>query len=342
MTAHPPHARHHTQREVVAIGASAGGVEALQKVVGGLPPELPAAVFVVMHVAPTRASVLSDILARASQMQVTPAHDGERFERGHVYVAPPDVHMLVGPGNVRLTHGPRENGHRPAIDPLFRSATRAYERRAVGVVLSGTLDDGTAGLRFLKRHGGVAIVQDPKDALYPGMPESALAHVAVDRVAPAAGIADAICAMLDEPVHVADTGRRPANGSDPDLVELPPRENDIPTALTCPACGGVLHETDEGRLTRFACQVGHVYSPESLVDGQAEALEGALWAALRSLEERADLLRRMARRAISESRRERLGDRIQQVEEDARVVHGVAARLGSASPEGAAVNGDES
>jgi two-component system chemotaxis response regulator CheB len=220
----------------------------------------------------------------------------------------------------------------------------------VGVVLSGTLDDGTAGLRFLKQHGGAAIVQDPADALYPGMPESAIANVQVDRVEPVSRIADAICAMLDEPLNPGEQGAdaasgAEANGDAPDLTELPPQENELPdgdpTPLTCPECGGVLHESGEGPLTRFSCQVGHIYSPESLANGQADALEGALWGALRSLEERADLLRRMARRAVSDVRREKLLERADQVEQHARVVYGVVARLGRAEPEGATVGEDQ-
>lgn len=320
------------------IGASAGGVDALVKVVGALPPELPAAVFVVLHVAPTHSSVLPDILARSGALPVTAARDGEHFERGHVYVAPPDVHLLIAGGHIRLTHGPRENGHRPAVDPLFRSAARAYGNRTIGVILSGTLDDGTAGLRFLKRRGGAAVVQHPDDAAYSGMPESAIGNVAVDRVVPAAEVAAAICALIDKPVAQREPGDDPVEGSDPpDLVELPPQENDIPngdpTALTCPECGGVLHASEDHHLLRFACQVGHVYSQESLFNGQADALEGALWAALRSLEERADLLRRMARRAGLPTRRDRLQDRAGEVEREARLVHDVASRLGRATPD---------
>jgi two-component system chemotaxis response regulator CheB len=196
------------QRDVVVIGASAGGVEALTTVVGSLPADLPAAVFVVLHLAPAGASALASILTRSGSLQATPGTDGERFERGRVYVAPPDFHMLVDDEHIRLTRGPREKAHRPAVDPLFRSAARAHGERCVGVVLSGALDDGTAGLRFLKGAGGVALVQDPADALYSGMPASALANVDVDVVAPAAGLADAICAALDQSLLTGNRGTR--------------------------------------------------------------------------------------------------------------------------------------
>src|SRR5215218_4372253 len=171
------------QRDIVVVGASAGGVEALMQLVAGLPAELPASVFVVLHTAPTSESVLPEILSRSGALPASAARDGERHERGHIYVAPPDSHMLLADGRIRLTRGPRENGHRPAVDPLFRSAARAHGPLCVGVIVSGTLDDGTAGLRFLKGRGGAALVQDPADALYPGMPSSAIANVEVDGVA---------------------------------------------------------------------------------------------------------------------------------------------------------------
>jgi two-component system, chemotaxis family, protein-glutamate methylesterase/glutaminase len=330
------------QREAVAIGASAGGVEALTKVISGLPPELPAAVFVVLHLPPTAYSVLPSILARSGALPVTAALDAERFQRGHVYVAPPDSHMLVVDDHIRLSRGPRENGHRPAIDPLFRSVARAFGAHAIGVVLSGTLDDGTAGLRFLKGRGGAAIVQDPDEALYGGMPASAIEHVPVDRVATADDLADAICTMIDEPLegrHVANPGppvTDPMSRSEPpDLVALPPDDDEItqgdPTTLTCPDCGGVLNAHEDGELIRFGCQVGHSYSPESLVNGQAEALESALWAAIRALEERSDLFRRMARRAGGETTRMRLEDRAAKLDREARSVKQIASQLGGES-----------
>jgi two-component system, chemotaxis family, protein-glutamate methylesterase/glutaminase len=334
------------QREVVVVGASAGGVEALTQLIAGLPLELPAAVFVVLHLAPHGSSLLPSILDRSGPMPVTAATDGERFERGHVYVCPPDMHMLVVDGQIRLTRGPRENGHRPAIDPLFRSAGRSYGRRAIGVVLSGTLDDGAAGLRFLKGRGGAAVVQDPADALYPGMPEAAVRHVDVDRIAPADRLADVICALLDEPLaaHVnGNPGTDPVGDPrGPDLVELGPAGSflDAPsetTALTCPECGGVLSLFEDGHLMRFGCHVGHTYSAESLAEGQAEALENALWAAIRALEERADLLRRMGRRSTFPATASRLEARARDVEREARSIHAAAVRVGRAAPAAEAV-----
>jgi two-component system chemotaxis response regulator CheB len=289
------------QRDLIVIGASAGGVQALQELVSQLPPELPASVLVVLHLMSAGTSVLDSILGRAGDLPATQARDGERLERGHIYCAPPDFHMLLRGRQIHLSAGPRENGHRPAVDPLFRSAARAYGPRVIGVILTGTLDDGTDGLRLIKESGGATVVQDPDDAAYRGMPESAVEFVGPDRVVPLAELGATLFELIDAPLEppptngVEDPARQPI-----DLVEVEfgreEPEGD-PTLLTCPDCGGVMLERDEGGLVRFACQVGHAYSPESLDEEQGEALESALWTAIRSLDERADLLRRMARRA---------------------------------------------
>jgi two-component system, chemotaxis family, protein-glutamate methylesterase/glutaminase len=289
------------QRDVVVVGASAGGVQALQGLVAQLPPEFPASVLIVLHLMSSGTSVLHSILDRAGALPATQPRDGEPLERAHIYVAPPDSHLLVRGPNLHLSAGPRENGHRPAIDPLFRSAARAYGPRVVGVILSGMLDDGTDGMRLIKSRGGTCIVQEPDDAAYGGMPESAIDYVGPDFVLPLADMGDALCELVDAPLPGG-----PQNGvedpaeQDVDLVEVEFGREDpagSPTLLTCPDCGGVMLERDDGGLVRFACQVGHAYSPESLNEHQGEALESALWNATRTLDERADLLRRMARRA---------------------------------------------
>ncbi len=168
--------------DVIVVGASAGGVEALRGLVGSLPIDLPAAVFLVLHIPAQSPSLLPEILSRSGPLRALHPTNGEVIQHGLIYVAPPDHHLLLEDGFVRVVRGPRENRHRPAIDPLFRSAARAYGSRVVGVILTGSLDDGTAGLLAIKRRGGVAIVQDPDDALYSSMPRSALAHVDVDHV----------------------------------------------------------------------------------------------------------------------------------------------------------------
>ena len=286
-------------RDMVAIGASAGGVEALRELMSGLPPDLRAAVLVVLHLPATGRSVLPAILARAGPLPATVPADGQPLERAHVYVAPPDRHLLVMGERMRLTAGPRENGHRPAIDPLFRSVARAYGPRAVAVVLSGNLDDGAAGARLVKNRGGGVLVQDPDDTLYPEMPISAAAVTDVDACLPAAELAARLCELLEEPVR--DRGEEELEERESreteDLAEAERAVNGRPTELACPECGGPLLERDEGPLVRFACRVGHVFSPDSLMAEHGKELERALWSALRSLEERADLYRRMARRA---------------------------------------------
>jgi two-component system chemotaxis response regulator CheB len=315
----------------VVLGASAGGVEARGTLIGGLPPELPASVFVVLHVLSGGASVLPKILARAGPLPVAAAVDGERIERGRVYVAPSDHHMLLEDGVVRLTRGPRENGHRPAVDPLFRSAARAYGRRVVGAVLSGALDDGTAGLRMISDVGGLALVQDPSDALYPSMPSSALAHDPSARPVPIEQLADAICTAVDEQIHDDEADRQEgemvAAKSEPESAD---RSDDDPragllTAITCPECGGALWEHDEEGLLRFKCHVGHAYSADSLEVSQSQALESSLWAALRSLQERAELFRRLARRTGDG---ERLEAKARVADQHARVLRSLVTAFG--------------
>lgn len=174
--------------DIIAIGTSAGGVEALKTLVSGFPPDLAASIFVVLHVSPSYPSVLPDILTRFGPLPAVHARNGDAILPGRIYVAPPDHHLTMEPGFIRTVRGPRENGHRPAVDPLFRAAARTYGPRAVGVVLTGALDCGTAGLMSIKAHGGVAIVQDPNEALSPEMPQNAIKHVRVDHVLPLAKI----------------------------------------------------------------------------------------------------------------------------------------------------------
>jgi two-component system chemotaxis response regulator CheB len=322
------------QRDLVVVGASAGGVEALQRFVAGLPPELPAAVLVVLHLMQKGVSVLDSILERAGPLPVKQPVDGERPERGHIYVAPPNTHLLLRGGRIHLSDGPRENGHRPAVDPLFRSAARAFGPRTIGVVLSGTLDDGTDGLRLIKELGGATIVQDPDDATYGDMPRSAIEWVEPDVIAPVDEIGAALYRLIDSPlegVHrawVADPATQPIDQIEVELGHGPP--DGRPSLLTCPDCGGVLVEHEHNGIVRFACQVGHAYSPESLVEEQGSALESALWSAMRTLEERADLLRRMSRRAErsgAESTQERLAARASHVADEANTIRNTILRL---------------
>ena len=324
-----PEGVEYVHRDVVVIGASAGGVEALENFVVGLPAEVPASLFVVLHLMSPGTSVLPAILARAGRLPAAPVRDGERYERGQIYVAPPDHHMLIQGDSIALTRGPRENGHRPAVDPLFRSAARGHGPRVVAVILSGSLDDGVAGMRLVKDYGGAALVQDPDEALYDGMPRAAVTNVDVDHVAPVRELAKILCNVLDEPVElredtgpVADEVREEAAVDA--LVDLNP--NGAPSGLTCPECGGGLWEQGEGPMVSFQCRVGHAFSPESLVTEQGKALEEALWGALQSLEERADLLRRMARRAKAPAA-DRFERRAQAAQHHASVVRSAVAQF---------------
>lgn len=299
-------------QDIIVVGASAGGVEALSRLVEELPPDLAAAVFVVLHISPSGTSVLPNILARRGQMPVAHAEDGEPIQNGRIYVAPPDHHLLVAPKLVRVGRGPREHGNRPAADTLFRSAAASYGPRVVGVVLSGTLDDGTAGLVAIKARGGMAIIQDPDDALYPGMPRSALAQDHPDLVLPVAEIGRALVRLsngtLDPGASISSVPQEAAvsdelgaelSWSVPDLELSPPLEPPFgePSGFTCPECHGALWEIADGDLVRFRCRVGHGYGAESLISEQARGVEAALWAAVRALEERAALNHRLAIRA---------------------------------------------
>jgi two-component system chemotaxis response regulator CheB len=284
---------------LLAIGASAGGVQTLSELIGHLPHDLPAAVLVVLHLAPHGRSVLPAILSRAGVLEAIHPQDGELLQAGRVYVAPPDHHMAVEQGRLRLSRSATENGHRPAIDVTFRTAALAYGPRCVGVVLTGNLDDGTAGLAAIKDCGGVAVVQDPREALYASMPESAIAAVAVDYVVTLADMAPLLADLMrrDPP---GDVHAECAKEGETTLL-VADWEGGTgagkPSDLTCPDCGGTLFETPGKGPDHFRCRTGHAYSPQSLLAKQSEALEGTLWAAMRALEERAALARRLEKRA---------------------------------------------
>lgn len=290
------------RRDVVVIGASAGGVEALRSLVAKLPADLPATILVVLHLPPYGGSVLPAILARSGNLPARHPISGERMPAGTILVAPPDHHLIVDDDHVVLTRGPRENGHRPAVDVLFRSAARSVGPRAIGVVLSGVLDDGTAGLVSISSRGGAAVVQEAQDAIYAGMPTSALRHVPNAHVSTAAEIADLLTDLTAE--EVADAGPAPLlmeyetdiAKMDDDAINNAERPG-IPSGFSCPDCKGALWEIREGDLVRYRCRVGHAWSSESLYGEQSEQLDGALWMALRGLEEKAALSRELGLRA---------------------------------------------
>ena len=283
-------------RGIVALGASAGGIEALQRLMRELPEELPAAVCLVVHIPATSRSVLADIIARQTPLPVSPAVDGEPLAEGHVYVAPPDLHLRVRAGRIQLDRGPKENGVRPAIDPLFRSAADAYAERAIAAVLSGSLSDGAGGAAVIAAAGGTVLVQDPDDAVVPSMPESALAAVPGARRFAAADLADEIARVADAFPPTAEEVPVSADDSLPPLQQLRRVAAGPPVGLTCPECHGPLWELREGEVVRYRCRVGHAFYEDALLEGKGAAIESALWMALEALEERSELLNAVADR----------------------------------------------
>jgi two-component system chemotaxis response regulator CheB len=285
---------------MIVIGASAGGVEALKHLVSLLPADLPAAVFVVLHVPAHGNSALPYILTRAGLLQAVHPKDGQAIQKGRIYIAPPDTHLLIKQGYITLSRGPKENGHRPAVDPLFRSAARTYGSRVVGVVLSGSLDDGTAGLIAVNMRHGVTVVQNPEEAMYSGMPISAIENANPDYILPITEIAALLTALANDPIEEPPESTNPPDiDKEVEIAEMTTSEppSGTPATLACPECGGTLWEVQDGELIRFRCRVGHAFTAQTLLAEQGEQLEDAFWVALRALEESASLARRMADRA---------------------------------------------
>ena len=306
---------------IIAVGASAGGLEAVGALLRGLPADLDAAVCVVLHVAPSSPGRAPAILARTATLPVAHAVDGEAIVAGRVYVAPPDHHLVLEPGVLRLTRGPRENRQRPAVDTLFRSAAYVYGPRVIGVVLSGALDDGTAGLWTVKDRGGVAVVQDPDEAAFAWMPRSAAEYVQIDHVAPAAELGPLLGRLARRspphegarPVsHELDMTTRIASGED--ALRLGIIEAGGGTPFTCPDCAGVLVRLGEGGVPAFRCHTGHAYSLDSLLAANSESTHEALWSALRAVEETLLLLQHAAGHARERGDAATAGEAVRQAE----------------------------
>jgi two-component system chemotaxis response regulator CheB len=289
---------------VVVVGASAGGVEGLSGFVAGLDRDLAATVLIVLHFPPTSPSMLPAILSRVSSLPVSAAEEREFMVPGRVLVARPDHHLVVVDGETTLTRGPRENGMRPAVDVLFRSAARVCGSRVIGVVLSGALDDGTAGMLTIRQRGGLVLAQSPEEATYPSMPASVIRNVGADRVGTIAELAAAVNEL------VRSSEGRTAPTEEPALlteeVEIAEMHDDAftsldrpgrPSGFSCPDCHGSLFEIDDSGLLRFRCRVGHAWSSLALMSAQSDALEEALWMAFRSLEEKVALSHQLADRA---------------------------------------------
>jgi two-component system chemotaxis response regulator CheB len=290
-------------RDIIVIGTSAGGVPILERIFRDLPRDLPASVFVVMHLTPHLPSFLPQVLFRPGRLPVTGVDRPMKFRPGHVYVATPDHHLLLTRTGVAPNRGPRENWHRPSIDVLFRSAANVHGPRVVGVILTGILDDGSAGLAAIKRKGGLAIVQDPEDAEFPDMPMNAAQTVKADYCVGLARLPAAILMAVEQ---------QAGSPAEPAVAEEVAIENGIanmkvngrqalekigtPSTFTCPECEGPLWELKDGDLLRFRCQVGHAFSSESMVTAQQDVVERALWVALGAIQSRIALWRRIAER----------------------------------------------
>jgi two-component system, chemotaxis family, protein-glutamate methylesterase/glutaminase len=290
-----------SSRDVVVVAASAGGLQPLRSLLRELPADLPAAVFVVLHVPATGGRTLPYILARAGPLPATAALNGERIKPGRVYVAPPDRHLLAVKDTVRLSRGPRQNGLRPAADPLFRSAALYAGPRVTAVVLSGALDDAALGSATVERLGGQVIVQDPDDADYASMPRNAIGVTEHPIIVPAAAIAEQVIRLAKQEGETTFSGTLEQDeelvaeitgllASSPETDTKPRTYSD----LTCPDCGGPLYVYRGGRVETYDCIAGHRWSPQSLFEEHSSAVERALWLAIRSLEERARLTGQLA------------------------------------------------
>src|SRR5262245_505258 len=313
-----------TKRNIIVVGTSAGGVEALCELNKHLPQDLDATIFVVMHVGAE--SKLAEILTNCGRLPAKAAEHNKPYKPGCVYVAPPQHHLVIKNGKTVLSRGPRENGHRPAADVLFRSAAREHRAKVVGVVLSGGRDDGSAGLYAIKARGGIAIVQDPAEAVTPNMPENALNMVDVDFCLPVRQIAGVLVQLasgkatnITESVNGENTMDDRATAEHP-TVEPP--GDQIP--VTCPECNGPLYEIKDDELAHFQCFVGHRFSPESLSEQHTEALERALWTAIRKLKERVvlhkKLVERKKRNKGETELMKRLGESVASAESDLKLL----------------------
>lgn len=290
-------------REIIVIGASAGGFEPLKKLVAGLPKDLAAAVFIVWHLPANAQGILPSVLEKEGALPAAHGVDGEEIKTGRIYVAPPDHHLLVEENRVRVTKGPKENRFRPAVDTLFRSAAYAYGARVIGVILSGALDDGTAGLWTIKLRGGAAVVQEPTDSEYPSMPESALREVEVDYSVPVSEMAALLIRLTGEQTLEAREISMEDNKKTEMEIRIAAEESAFEVGVmslgeispfTCPDCHGVLLRIKDGKIARFRCHTGHAFSADTLLATVTEHIEDSMWSAMREMEESIMLLRQMS------------------------------------------------
>ncbi len=307
-------------RDIIVIGGSTGSLQVLQTILRAFPRDFQAAVFIALHTTQDSLGLIPNILNHYTKLPVMYAVHDAPILPSRIYIAPAGQrHMLLDRGKVRLEPGPRENLARPSIDALFRSASYAYRSQVIGVVVSGNLDDGSAGLLAIKNRGGIAIVQDPEEAHAPSMPASAMESTGVDFVLPTERIGPTLVELAstqgtDKLQVIADGERNMAATEQP---------------YSCPECGGVLEETKEGGMLRFRCRVGHQYSPESLLADQTMAVEKALWAAVRSMEEQAEFSDRLADATRKKNQRhltQRFADKAQASRDNANILRELLRR----------------
>jgi two-component system, chemotaxis family, protein-glutamate methylesterase/glutaminase len=286
-----------TVQRIIVIGGSTGGFEAFKTIVQKLPPDLGAAVFIVWHMSADVNGLLPQVLNRENTLVASNAVNNEPIQNNHIYVAPPDHHLLVREGKVQITRGPKENRFRPAVDPLFRSAAYTYGNRVIGIILSGGLDDGTAGLWTIKHYGGIAVVQHPEDAQVSSMPENAIRQVKVDHIVPASEIAALIVRLLQEPVSENNVTMRDEQTKKE--IDIAAEENGMEhgflkfgelTPYSCPECHGVLSRLQNGDIVRYRCHTGHAYTADVLITAITEKIEDSLYNAIRGIDESIMLL----------------------------------------------------
>jgi two-component system chemotaxis response regulator CheB len=322
--------------DIIVIGTSAGGLRALSAIFSGLPTQINAVFFVVQHLAADKPSILPEILEDVGCLPASHPTDGEKIKTGRIYIAPPDHHLLVNSGLIRVVRGPQENRFRPAIDALFRSAARTYGSRVVGVILTGYLDDGTVGLQAVKKRGGVAIVQDPNEAEYPSMAKSALRYVKVDHCIPLAEIPDLLVRLAKIPA--ADEESYPvtkeieveSNIAEQTMNTKEFLENveQIGTRTTygCPECGGSIWQIGTEEPLRFRCHIGHSFTADIFLSEQTQNVENALWSAIRAMEEKVTFSRQMAERMKNYNLQKaatKYEDHAQSLDEEVSLIRGI-------------------
>lgn len=322
-------------RDIIVVGASAGGVSALKEFVQFLPPDLNASIFIVLHISPYSPSQLPEILSRSGPLEATHPKDGEEIKRGHIYIAPPDHHLILESDNrIAVKKGPKENRFRPSVDALFRSAALIYRSRVIGVVLSGLLDDGTSGMWNIKRCGGIAIVQDTEEAMHPSMPQNVMQYVDVDYVSSASEMGTLLIELIAQKASKKpDLSIEDMQLLKMEVFKAATRDNAFEigilemgelTTFTCPECHGALVSITEGQMIRFRCHTGHAYTTSTLLASVTSSVEEKLWEAMRALEETNMLLDKIANHYSTignATAAKKFKEKADEIKERARVVH---------------------